>query len=44
MLNYFVDSYAFVFFLILTLEKQSSYVNVNRNKGREQRKKQVVCL
>lgn len=43
MLNYFVDSYAF-FFLILTLEKQSSYVNVNRNKGREQRKKQVVCL
>ena len=37
MLNYFVDSHMWCFFLT-TLEKYRVNVSVNRNKGREQRK------
>lgn len=40
MLNYFVDSYLWCFFFNHNAGNVgSSYVNVNRNKGREQRKK-----
>lgn len=50
MLNYCVDSYMcgfFVwlfFFLNSTLDKQTSYANVGRNKGQNKGKRQIISL
>lgn len=52
MLNYCVDSYMcgffclflIFFFLISTLEKQASYANVDRNKGRNKGKRHIISL
>lgn len=48
MLNYFVDTYMWCFFSFFfhhsVRNAESSYVNVNRNKGREQRKRQIISL